>query len=83
MGPFLAWLPFLAALLLAFAAGIVCARINDRVRSGTAVIEPASTGGLGRLYRTDLVLTVALVVMLVSIFLVWIVAVLHLFHYGR
>lgn len=82
MGPFLAWLPFLAALLLAFAAGIVCARINVRLRAGTPVVEPG-VGGLGRLYRTDLVLTVALVVMLVSVFLVWLVAVLHLFHYGR
>ena len=87
MGPFLAWLPFLAALMLAFASGVIFARINEGLVSvtsttGAPASEPPRRRGLSRLYRADFVLTSALIGLLVAVLIVWLVAVLSLLH-GR
>jgi hypothetical protein len=79
MGPLLAWLPFLAALVLAFAAGVVFARINEDLAAGPNA-QPRR--GLSRLYRADVVLTTALVGLVVAVVLVWLASVVHLMHRG-
>jgi hypothetical protein len=82
MGPFLAWLPFLVALVLAFSAGIVFSRINDGLAAAGGPGVQARRNGLSRLYRADVVLTTVLVLLLVAVVLVWLVAVVDLIH-GR
>lgn len=79
MGPFLAWLPFLAALILAFVAGVVFSRINEGLMSVPSEKRGVLRRGvLSKLDRADVVLTIALIGLLVAVLLVWIVAVLHL-----
>lgn len=70
MHPLLAWLPFVAAILVAFVAGIAFVRLNE----GAGTPEPPSRlGGIvGR--RPDIVLSTALVVLLLAAVLVAFVA---------
>jgi hypothetical protein len=73
MHPLLAWLPFLAALVVAFGAGVAFARINERLTSTSEV--PSRRGGIFGLRGTDAILTTALVALLAAVFVLWVVAV--------
>ncbi|MBN9160707.1 MAG: hypothetical protein BGO98_00020 [Myxococcales bacterium 68-20] len=71
MHPLLAWLPFVAAILVAFVAGIAFVRLNE----GWAASETQSRlGGIVGVRRPDIVLSTALVVLLLGTVLVAFVA---------
>ena len=71
MHPLLAWLPFVAAILVAFVAGIAFVRVNE----GWAASEAQSRlGGIVGARRPDIVLSTALVVLLLGTVLVAFVA---------
>ncbi|MBX3261888.1 MAG: hypothetical protein KIS78_30690 [Labilithrix sp.] len=79
MHPVLAWLPFLAALVVAFAAGVGFARINE----GWAASEAQSRrGGAFRAYRADVALTVTLVALLLATAIAWLVAAVVLLRFA-
>ncbi len=75
MQAFLAWLPFLVAIVLAFAAGVVFSRINERL---TTAAEEPPRGGVYRLIRGDVALMAALGALLVAVLVVWAAAVVHI-----
>jgi CDP-diglyceride synthetase len=69
MGPLLAWLPFLGAIVLAFVAGVVFARMNEGLRAGAEL--PERHTGASRLMRADTVVTAALFAFVLVVLLVW------------
>ena len=71
MHPLLAWLPFVAALLVAFVAGVAFARLNE----GWVPSGPQSRpGGILGSRRADIVLSTALVGLLLASVLVAFIA---------
>jgi len=79
MHPLLAWLPFLAALLVAFAAGVAFARVNERVSSGSPQVPSRRAGFFGH-GPTDVALSTAAVALMVGTLLVWIFVALVVLH---
>ena len=79
MHPVLAWLPFLAALLVAFGAGVAFARINEGLMPAT----PETPSRRARLFgrgRPDVALSIALVAVLVGTLLVWLFVAVFVMH---
>jgi len=73
MHPLLAWLPFLAALLVAFAAGVAFARLNTGLTARSEGIPetPSRRSGIFGSGRADVALSTALVALMVGTLLVW------------
>jgi hypothetical protein len=70
MHPVLAWLPFLAAIVVAFGAGVAFARVNEGwATSGTQ----GRRSGIFGLHDKDVVLMTALVGLLIAT-LLWLLA---------
>ncbi len=70
MHPLLAWLPFLAAILMAFAAGIAFSRVNERLTTSRSE-EPSRRAGLFGHGVNDVALSTAAVALMVATLLVW------------
>jgi hypothetical protein len=81
MHPLVAWLPFVAALLLAFVSGVVFARLNQ---SSNVPGEQPRRGAFFGLYgRRDTALITALVALLLATLFAWLVATAVLLRFLR
>ena len=79
MHPVLAWLPFLAALLVAFGAGVAFARINEGLMPTRSEASSRGAGLFGR-RRPDVALSIGLVALMVGTLLVWIFVAAFVMH---
>ncbi len=79
MHPVFAWLPFLAALLVAFGAGVAVARINEGLTAAPHETPPPPGRLTGR-GRPDVALSTALVAVLVGTLLVWLFVAVFVMH---
>lgn len=71
MHPILAWLPFLVAIVVAFAAGVGFARINEGW--GASEVQARRGGAFGS-FRGDVALSITLVALLLATALAWLLA---------
>ena len=80
MHPLLAWLPFLAALLVAFGAGVAFARLNIGPAPVASPEAPSRRGGIFGPGHRDIALSTALVAVMVGTLLVWLFVAIFVFH---
>lgn len=79
MHPLLAWLPFLAALLVAFGAAVAFARVNEHLTAAPPEAPSRRVGLFGHA-RSDVALATALVALMIGTLLVWLFVALFVLH---